>query len=198
MDEHFGKWIDFLDPNKLKENLISISFFVASYESFKDYITEKVKFFFCSGFDEDGYIFSKNYEIEVLNKDKNKLNASLLWLKEIGAINKSDYEKFHEVRKYRNKITHEMMNVLFEGLNENFSDYLSKLLDLRIKIEKWWILNIEIPTNPDFDATNKISEDDIVTSSQILNQIMLDIISGDEKTANFYKEEFLKYKEQHK
>ncbi|MBI2271139.1 MAG: hypothetical protein HYU69_12405 [Bacteroidetes bacterium] len=63
---------------------------------------------------------------------------------------------------------------------------------MRVKIEKWWILNIDIPTNPDFDSSPEIKEDEIMTSSQIWNQIIFDMLSGDEKKASFYKKEFLK------
>jgi len=42
-------------------------------------------------------------------------------------------------------------------------------------------MNIEIPTNPDFDSSIEIKEDDITTSSQIFNQLIFDMLSGDEK-----------------
>jgi hypothetical protein len=84
-----------------------------------------------------------------------------------------------------------LMTLLFEGLPEELPTKLSHLLELRIKIEKWWILNIDIPTNPDFDTMNEINEDSIMTPTQMLNKLIFDMLSGDEKKANYYKDIFM-------
>lgn len=190
MEEKYKKWLEFLNPDSLKERLISISVFVATFESFNDFVVEQVKFFFNTGFDENGYTFSSDYEVKVLSKDKNQVNASLKWLKEIGAIQENDIIVFHEIRKKRNKLVHEMMNLITEGLEEDMPELFVQMIDLKIKIEKWWIINIEIPTSG--QASSEINEDDIMTSSQMFNRLILDMISGDEKKANFYREEFVK------
>lgn len=183
------KWLKFLEPENLKDNLIFSSLYIATYESFKDYITEEVKFFFNTGFSDGKYIFSESYNSDVLSKDKSITKATLLWLKEMGAIENEDIVIFSELIKYRNKLAHELMALLFEGLPKELPEKFLELIKLRVKIEKWWILNIEIPTNPDFDAHSEILDKDIVTSSQAFNQIILDMLSGDDKKASFYLNE---------
>ena len=84
------------------------------------------------------------------------------------------------------------MTLLFEGLPEELPEKFAQLIQLRVKVEKWWILNIEMPTNPDFDSDKKINEDDIVTSSQMFNKLFMDMLSGEEETASYYKNEFKK------
>jgi hypothetical protein len=84
------------------------------------------------------------------------------------------------------------MTLLFEGLPEKLPEKFAQLIQLRVKIEKWWILNIEIPTNPDFESDIEINEDNIMTSSQMFNRLFMDMLTGDEKTASFYKNEFKK------
>lgn len=187
------KWLNFLDPENLKDKLIFSSLYVATFESFKDYVTEEVKFFFNTGFSNNEYTFSKEYKSEVLSKDKSALNATLLWLKEHEAITDNDIETYNELRIYRNKLSHDLMELLFEGLPEDLPAKFIKLLELRVKIEKWWILNIEIPINQEFNSQAEISEKDITTSSQMFNQIILDMLSGDEKKANFYMNEMKKH-----
>ena len=187
------KWMRFLDPENLKDGLIFSSLYIATYESFKGYVMEEVKFFFNNGFDNGKYIFSDSYDSDVLSKDKSAVKATLLWLKEHGAIEDRDIEIFDELRKYRNKLAHELMGLLFEGLPEELPDKFIELIKLRVKIEKWWILNIEIPTNPNFDADIDISDKDITTSSQIFNQLILDMLSGDENKAFFYQKEMKKH-----
>lgn len=197
MENNFDKWIAFLYPEKLKDNLIFCFLFIAVYESFKDYVVEEVKFFFHMGADQTGDIFSSRYKTSVLDKDKNTLNATLLWLLELGAIGESDIERFQEIRKHRNRLTHEMMECLLEGMPKELPECLADLFTLRIKIEKWWVLNIEIPTNPDYDSSSDIREEDIMTSSQIIYRIIMDMLSGDNQAAAFYRDEFIKFKNSH-
>ncbi len=192
-DDSIDKWLNFLEPENLKNSLIFSSLYIATFESFKDYIIEEVKFFYNTGFSGEEYTFSEEYKLNVISKDKSLTKATLIWLKENGAINDGDIESFNELRKCRNKLSHELMTLLFDGLQSEISEKFVELLNLRIKIEKWWIINIEIPTNPDFDSSKEVSEDDVLTSSQALNQIILDILSGDEEKASFYLNEMKKY-----
>lgn len=187
------KWINFLDPNNLKDKLIFSSLYIATFESFKDYIVEEVKFFFNTGFSSNEFTFSDNYKTAVLLKDKSVLKATIFWLKDCGAIEEKDIETFDELRTYRNKLSHELMELLFDGLSEDLPEKFIQLIKLRIKVEKWWILNIEIPTNSEFNPHTEILEEDIVTSSQMFNHIIFDMLSGDEKKANRYMNEKKNY-----
>lgn len=191
-DDNKEKWLRFLEPDNLKDNLIFSSLYIASFESFKDYVVEEVRFFFNTGFSGDNFTFSEKYNSEVLSRDKNVLNATLYWLKDLGAIEDNDIKVYNELRRYRNKLSHELMDLLFEGLPKELPEKFIQIITLRVKIEKWWILNIEIPTNPDFGVSMDMPEKEIITSSQMFNQIILDMLSGDEKKANFYVNELKK------
>lgn len=186
------KWLRFLDPENLKDNLLFSSLYVAYFESFKEYVVETVKFFFNTGFSEDEYIFSDDYKTKVLSKDKSPIKATLIWLKELEAIDQSDILLYDELRQYRNKLSHELLTLLFEGLHDDLPKNLTKLINVRVKIEKWWILNIEIPTSGDYEAHETPTEEDIMTGSQLVNKLIFDMLSGDEKKANYYREEFAK------
>jgi hypothetical protein len=191
-NDNIDKWIKYLDPENLKGNLMFSSLFIATFEAFKDYLIEEVKFFFNTGLADGQYTFDPKYDSHVTSKDKSLVKASLLWLLEMGAINEPDIFAYDELRQYRNKLSHELMTLLFEGLPDELPEKYSQLIQLRIKIEKWWLLNIEIPTNPDFDNDTKINESNIITSAQMFNRLILDMLSEDEKTATFYKNEFIK------
>lgn len=191
-NDNTDKWLNFLDPENLKGNLMFSSLFIASFEAFKDYVIDEVKFFFNTGFSDGEFTFSEDYNTKVKTKDKSILKATLLWLKDMEAIDGKDIETFDILRQYRNKLTHELMTLLFEGLPQEHPEKFTQLILLRVKIEKWWIMNIEIPTNPDFDSSPDIKEEDIMTSSQIFNQLIFDMLSGDEKKAFYYQNEFNK------
>lgn len=188
--ENIDKWLKFLDPENLKENLMFSSLFIASFEAFKDYVVDEVKFFFNSGFSNGEFTFSEEYNTKVKALDKSIQKATLLWLKDLDAIDNNDIQTFDDLRQYRNKLSHELMTLLFEGLPKELPEKFAQLIALRVKIEKWWIMNIEIPTNSEFDATTDVKEDDITTSSQIFNQLIFDMLSGDEKRASYYQNEF--------
>ena len=191
--ENIDKWIKFLHPENLKDNLMFSSLYIATFESFKDYVIDEVKFFFHVGFSEGKDSFDPRYIESVKSKDKKYIdNASLLWLIEMEAISPEDFELYKELRQYRNKLSHELMTLLFEGLPEQLPEKFHQLIQLRTKIEKWWILNIEIPTSYDFDSDKEITEKDIFTSSQIFNQVIFDMLSEDEKKATYYRDEFIK------
>lgn len=190
--DEIGKWLKFLDPESLKENLMFSSLYIALFESFKDYAVDAVKFFFNTGFSDDEYTFSEEYDNNVKTLDKSPLKATLLWLKDLEAIDEKDIDIYDELRQYRNKLSHELINLLFEGLPKELPHKYAQLIALRIRIEKWWIINIDIPTNPDYDSSPEIEEEDITTGSQIFNQLIFDMLSGDEKRASFYQNEFKK------
>jgi hypothetical protein len=190
--DNINKWLKFLNPENLKGNLMFSSLYIASFEAFKDYVVDEVKFFFNTGFSEGEFTFSEEYITKVKALDKSILKATLLWLKDLEAIDEKDIEVFDELRQYRNKLSHELMTLLFEGLPQELPEKFAQLIALRVKIEKWWIMNIEIPTNPDFDESPEVKEEDIMTSSQIFNQLIFDMLSGDEKKASYYQNEFKK------
>lgn len=188
--DNIDKWLKFLDPENLKGNLMFSSLYIASFESFKDYVVDEVKFFFYNGFKDGEFTFSNEYNTKVKILDKSLLKATLLWLKDLEAIDEKDIETYDELRQYRNKLSHELMTLLFEGLPQELPEKFAQLIALRVKIEKWWIMNIEIPTNPDFDASTEVKEEDIMSSSQIFSQLIFDMLSGDEKRASYYQNEF--------
>ena len=191
-EDNIDKWIKFLDPENLKGNLMFSSLYIAAFESFKEYIVDEVKSFFHNGFKNGQDIFDPRYDTHVKSKDKSILRASLLWLLEIEAIDENDILLIDDLRQYRNKLSHELMTLLFEGLPEELPVKFAQLIEVRIKIEKWWILNIEIPTNPDFHSGEKINADSIITPTEMLNKLIFDMLLGNEKTASFYRDEFLK------
>ena len=65
------------------------------------------------------------------------------------------------------------------------------MVDLLHKIEKWWIINVEIPTNPDFDGED-IDEDAVVAGRVITLRLLVGIALGAEEESKFYYSEFKK------
>lgn len=185
-------WERFLNPETLRQNLMLSSMFITAYEILKESIVDHIKQFFITGFDQTGWRIDPKYTSEVLARNRSPVQASLLWLQEQGAIDQSDIEGFEKVRKCRNEITHELLRLLSEGIGLERVNMFTEMVRILRKIETWWIVNVEIPTNPDFDG-NEVDEKGIVPGPLITLQLIMDIALGTGKAdADWYYKEFKK------
>lgn len=195
MADKKDKIIELLNPEVFKSSLMLSSVFIAYFENTVDYLIDQPKSFFTHCYDsEKGEITDPDYKIKVLCLDKkNPVNASLLWFKDLNAIDEVDIETFASLRRYRNKLSHELPKILFdEGLEVNtYSENLNKLFALRIKIEKWWILNIEIDFM-EIENPEKIEEKDIVSGGETIYRLFMDLLSEDKEKAYYYTNELKK------
>ena len=151
-DEVYDKLRSIFDPETLRLNLTTASMFIAVYESFKSLIVSNVKYFYCTGFDGDTELFD-GYEENVLSKVKSKKNrqirATLLWLKNNGAMSEDDIRKFKEFTDLRNRIGHSLLDGLIDGLPEDIYDQYSDMVKLFDKVSRWWIVEVEVATGID-------------------------------------------------
>ncbi len=186
-------WERFLNPEILRTNLIVASLYITAFEILKDSIIGHTHDFFTDGFDESGWIINDRYKSEVLSLNKSPLYASLEWLKNMNVINEADIDNFNEIKNCRNELVHEIANFISKGPNIDPLPLFSKITDLLYKIEKWWILNVDIPTNPDFDGKD-FDEGGIVPGSIMTLHLLTDIVLGAERESKFYYNEFIKQK----
>jgi len=114
---------EFLSPAIMRKRLISASIYIAACESYKK---------------------------EVLSRNKSAVYASLDWFKERQAINGDDLAKFEQIKLCRNDLSHELFSLIgSRGLPKHFETRFHELVELLHKIDIWWVMNIEIPTDPD-------------------------------------------------
>lgn len=182
-------WEKFLHPETLKNNLIAISLFITAFEMFKDKVIEKPEIFFSNGFDEKGLIISDRYKTEVLVRSKSKLYASLLWLKEMGALEQTDIVIFDLIRQHRNEVAHEPIEFLATAKRDFDPSKFRELTMLLSKIEKWWFMNFELSIDPDMlpEGTNP---DEVISGPIWSLQLMLDIAMGNEPEEGYYYNAF--------
>jgi hypothetical protein len=183
----------FLNPDVLRPRLIAAALYIAAYESLKESIITHIQTFFWNGFDESGPKYSPEYQTEVLNRNKSVLYASLDWLKnKMNVIDDADIATFERVKHCRNDLSHRLFSLLgSEGLPSDFEDRFADLGALLYKIELWWVVNFEIPINPDFDG-KEIDEKEIFPGRVIGLKVLCDIALGDPESSRSYYEEFRK------
>lgn len=181
-NENLRKISELLNPEVFKSNLILASIYIAYFENTIDYIIDQPRTFFSdSCTSEKGFIPSPDYKQKVLNlAPNNPLKASLYWFKDLNGISEIDIENFGTLRKYRNKLAHELSKILLdEGLIiKDFTNNLSKLFELRIKIERYWFFNFEIDFMEIENAEN-LKETDVTTGGQMIYKLFMDLLSDD-------------------
>jgi hypothetical protein len=171
MNDYDENMLHFLDPTLLREKLAFFSLFIAIYENFKYTIVEHVRWFYCNGF-QDGKPTFDDYGREVLSKvesGKNKeIRATLLWLEQADAININDSRFFREITNLRNSLAHDMAQQLLSPLKQELVDQCLEMLALFEKIERWWIIQVELPTDPDSPfETDESTEPEMATSLNV-------------------------------
>lgn len=185
MDKFNQRLENFFNPDILKQNLVIASLFIAVFDNFKANIIDKVKYFYFSGI-KDGVEQFKDYEQDVLNKVKSKNNkqikATLLWLKENEFITEAEEILFAEFTNTRNKLAHEMNRMLIDGFSEEIYKLYAEMINLFSKIERKWIIDIEIPINPPDIPYEDINWDGITSINFEFIKIMTDIaFTGNDK-----------------
>ncbi|WP_375103319.1 hypothetical protein ACDZ28_27630 [Paenibacillus sp. RS8] len=183
-------WNNFLNPEILKGNLIKSSMFITAFELLKDSIIAHPETFFTDGFDSNGWIINENYRTKVLSRNKSPLYASLDWFKEMEVIKQEDIENFNKLKDYRNKLSHEMGNSIFHGINdeEHYKLFID-LINLYEHIDKWWILNFELAIDTDIDIEQV---DEVHSGPVLMLRVMLDIVLSNEEESWKYYNDYLK------
>lgn len=164
-------WLKFLDPESLKMSLIQTSMYLTCWEFLKQSLIEKPRDFFAHEWRDMEAIPGPGYISKVLSLDKDPLIASMLWFREHAAVTDADVTLLRELRSHRNEIAHELPKFLANVEVSVRLEYLDFILLLLNKIDSWWIREIEIPTNPDFDA-GKLTEEDLAGVKSMTMLIM--------------------------
>jgi hypothetical protein len=182
-------WETFLNPAWLRSNLIIASIYIAAFEVLKTGVVDRIKDFYTNGFDQNGPRVSAEYQSGVLSKNRSPVYASLQWLKESNAITDADIECFERVKTLRNELAHALSGILFQGLPTEVAERLSEMISLLDKIERWWIVNFEIPINSDL-ADKEIDEAQVIPGPIMGMRLLLDIALGSEEESRRYFDEF--------
>ena len=190
-DKFRQSWFKFLDPEELKSNLQTASLFITAWELLKDSIISYPRQFFSNTFKDGVWIPSQEYKTEVLSKHKKILIASYLWLMELNVINDNDIEIIKEIVDHRNDITHELPKYLSDSEFEINISLFRKIFELISKIDTWWIINVEVAINPDYDG-EEINESDVLSGRMITLYLMLEIISGNDSYLQELRKKFNK------
>ncbi|OLU09032.1 hypothetical protein [Achromobacter ruhlandii] len=177
MRDTANQWERFLDPDVVRPSLFMATMFITTFEILQDSIVDDLRSLYTSEFDERGPTVDSEYQSKVLSKNKSPLYASLHWLRENDAISDEDLATFEQLKKTRNLLAHELFGIVTGQVESSHEVQFDALVALLRKIGVWWVINVEIPTNPDFDG-KEIDEEGIVPGTVLTLQMLIEVASG--------------------
>ena len=151
--------------------------FITTFEILKNSIVDRIRDFYAIGWSSDGNTVSPEYVNDVLSRNKSAVYASLNWLVAQQVIDESDLTIFEQLKKTRNLLAHRLFDVVTCQAESPHQEQFITLVNLLRKIEVWWVVNIEIATNPDYDD-QKIDEAGIVPGAILSLEMLLHVASG--------------------
>ena len=177
MDTTADRWERSLDPDLVRPSLFLATMFITTFEILKNSIVDRIRDFYSVGWSESGATVNPEYQCEVASRKKSILYASLEWLIEHEAIDAKDLEIFEKLKGIRNQLAHQLFEVVTGQIESEHEAQFSVLVELLRKIEVWWVVNVEIPINPDFDGQD-INEQGIVPGAVLSLQMLIEVASG--------------------
>jgi len=171
------RWERFLDPDVVRPSLFLATMFITTFEVLKGSVVDRIRSFYTNEIDENGPLVGPKYQVEVASKNKSLIYASLEWLQEHEVIADKDLAVFEQLKRTRNQLAHQLFAVVTGQVKSTHEAQFEVLVELLRKIEVWWVVNVEIPTNPDFDG-QEIDEAGIVPGAVLSLQMLIQVASG--------------------
>ena len=188
MSDYEDRWERFLDPEIVKPSLFIATMFITTFEILKNSIVERIKDFYSVSWSAEGSTQSPDYEEKVLSRHKSPVYACLNWLREQQAITDEDLKVFEQLKKTRNLLAHQLFQVVTGQAESNHTEQFPVLVELLQKIEVWWVVNVEIPTNPDYSDT-EVDEEGIAPGAILSLQILLQVAGGNTELLEAWRKE---------
>lgn len=180
------RWERFLDPDVVRPSLFVATMFITVFEILNNSIVDRIRDFYSTGWTDEGEKVSLDYKEKVLSRNRSPIYASLNWLCEHEAINESDLKAFEQLKKTRNILAHQLFDVVTGQVESNHTDQFTVLVELLRKIEVWWVVNVEIPTNPEYDGA-EIDVNGIVPGAILSLQMLLEVMGGNSELLEVWR-----------
>lgn len=189
-EDTFDDWETFLNPQKLKQNLIRTSLFISTYETIKSRIVDEIRGFYTFEWKLNEQTremepkIGDQYKKQVLDLySKDEFHACCLWLVEGNAFTQEDLITIAKARKHRNAITHEMSKFLISPKTHSVDDQLfAAMIEIIKKFDRWWFKEIEASINPEIYKGNieEADWDNVIRLGTMSLQLMASLFDGDD------------------
>lgn len=178
-----GQWEDFLNPDVVRRRFATAGLYLVAHEMLVASIKEPILEFFSQEWSENkGWHLSEKYRREVLALDpKGKddtLRGSIRWLEKMEVIDANDLKIIEELTQARNIFAHELRSVISTGKMPEFEKIFPKIVSLVTKIDRWWVINIEMAVD-DQCANKDVEPENVTPGTTLLLQFLEQIALGE-------------------
>lgn len=160
-------WEKLLDPQQLRSNLLLASLYLSAYEILKESLIDRIRSFFTLSLEENSKPVLDDQYREVKQLHKSILLASCSWLEQNDALSKDDVDEITAIRQHRNEIAHELPHFLGDIDREISLEHLQGIFRILRKTEIWWVRNVDMAINPEFDNV-QVDDEDIHSGPVVL------------------------------
>ena len=179
-------WADFLNPDLVRSKFVSAGLFLVAHEMLLGSIKRHPLFFCSNTWTVNGPEQSEEYRREVLALDpkgkSDTLRGSIAWLRHMDAINDEDEQAIKRVTDERNQLAHELSAMIGGSTPPSFLEHFPTVVSLVSKIEKWWIINVELETDPDL-AGQEFDPDQVVPGVVVSLDMLSRVALGEGEAA---------------
>lgn len=167
-----------LQPERIVGNFLRVGVALTLYELVKPRVLDQVRGFFTFGFTENGPMFDEAaYDNKVRSlSPRSEFQASMKWLKSLGAMTDGDIETLDRLYEYRKAMAHESGSFIIDPDFEVQDDLIDSARDVLEKLGRFWA-RIDIETDEKFDG-REIDDDDI----QPVDVLFFDHVHSIERT----------------
>jgi hypothetical protein len=137
-----------LAPGSMQLALVRAGVLLTGYELIKSALVADVEGLFTLGF--DNVELWDRYRNEVLSLDSNKVEASMRWLNEQGALTSEHLESLRAARNHRNEVAHELARFLIDPSADVEVNLIRGLHNVFVALDRFWG-PIHVSANPDYD-----------------------------------------------
>lgn len=172
----------FLNPEVLKKNLVAASVFLVAYELLRAALIDQPKSLFTRRPRSDASINLDDYKSNVLCLDSREMVACAKWFQNMGALDEKDVSSLQEIADHRNEIAHELPTIITSVSHDVSMEQLHTIYRLTKKVDQWWIREVEIPTDPDFDHKT-FTEEEIAqafSTSMFMMSLLISLAEGND------------------
>ena len=152
------------DGSEIREQFIVAGLLLTIFERFKKCVVDRVDGFFSDHIEiRDGRLkYTRGDEFKKLIKEKGvhapgqhankEFRAALHWFCDLGAITEDEFNNIERIYALRNDIGHELLQIIADDNKSPIKlDDVLTTFSVYLKVVRWWVKEVEVTTDPDFD-----------------------------------------------
>lgn len=167
-----------LSQQRLSSVIVISSLFLTAYELLRAAVVDDIRSFFTI-LDDQNRAGEKRYRERLRQYDKrDAFKGSCLWLCDWGAIDEAEVTELLQLRSIRNRLAHELPQILFKSGAEVTREEFQAVQRLLAKVCRFWVRQ-DLELDPEFEGQT-IADEEIVPGRLAAFAFILSMLAQNE------------------